>query len=104
MSKKDHRPICNCDSYPFPHKIGGKCTGRSYTQYYFNFDRNLCDTCNCCRRYECDISNGSESIEYAECYIDFCHYHPGEHLPLNFENGNEYDRTKDINTWPCNTW
>lgn len=86
--KPDDRPICDCSAYKFPHKIGGKCTGDAFLEFYFYNIRQCCEQCNCFRDDQtpatCDAMNGAESISEAECYIERVHYHPGEHLPINF--------------------
>lgn len=85
---KDQRPICNCNLYKFPHKIGGKCTGRAFTDFYFTNVKECCIMYNCRNDLYgcCDVSAGAESISNAECFIEQKHYHPGEHLPLTIED------------------
>jgi hypothetical protein len=79
---KDQRVICTCGAYKFPHKIGGKCDGSAFAEYCFVFERSNCSMCNCNRGDSYDVVQGSESIEHGECYIDFKHRYPGQHLPL----------------------
>ncbi len=89
MSKrKDDRPLCECNAYRFPHKIGGKCKGNDFLEYYLYNDQELCNQCNCFRDditpFQCDALNGAEDIKNAECYIERIHSYPGEYLPINF--------------------
>lgn len=85
MSKKDLRPICTCSAYKFPHRVGGKCDGSAFTEYYYTYVRSLCGSCNCNNSNSgCDVSNGAESIKLAECYVEACHIYPSERLPLEF--------------------
>lgn len=83
---KDPRPICTCSAYSFPHKIGGKCTGKAFFEFYFYCDRELCEQCNCFNDdrspMSCDVLDGTESIKEAECFIERLHQFPSEHLPL----------------------
>ena len=89
--RKDPRPICDCDAYPFPHKIGGKCQGTAFVGFYFfhNGDRSVCKQCNCYSDGNCDVFDGRESILEGECYRERQHYHPSEHLPIKFIEENE---------------
>ena len=97
--KKDNRPICNCSSYTFPHRIGGKCDGSEFTKFYLSSDGKLCSECNCYRYpAKCDVASGLESISYAECYLEFKHYNPSEHLPLNFIEPEYPEEYCDINS------
>lgn len=84
--RKDPRPICDCDAYNFPHKIGGKCKGRAFLEFYFYCDTSICNECNCYNEdvHCCDALYGKESIKEAECYREQLHYCPGGHLPLQF--------------------
>ena len=87
MRRKDLRPICKCTAYRFPHKIGGKCRGRTFTQFYYWNIKELCDGCNCDRDgVSCDVSEGLESVKYAGCYVEFCHTQPSETLPIKLED------------------
>ena len=88
--RKDPRPICDCSAYPFPHKIGGKCKGTAFAEFYFYFDREHCEQCNCMNGNECDVVTGRESINEAECYAERLHSFPAEHLPLEVDYGDEY--------------
>ena len=87
--KKDPRPICYCKSYSFPHKIGGKCKGQTFAQFYFYNVREACSECNCLNDdrtpISCDVVDGTESIKEAECYRERVHSYPSEKLPLQFE-------------------
>lgn len=86
--RKDPRPICTCSAYKFPHKIGGKCTGRDFAEFHFYNDKSSCEFCNCFNNdrtpFSCDVVDGTESIKEAECYRERCHYNPSERLPLTF--------------------
>lgn len=86
LKRNDNRPICWCNVYKFPHKIGGKCKGQEFTQFYFNYQRQLCHECNCLNENSCDVVDGRESIKHAECYIDRVHCNPSEKLPLTFHD------------------
>ena len=81
----DNRLICDCSSYTFPHRIGGKCDGSVFTEYYYLYEREYCDSCNCNVNGQCEITTGQESIKEAECYADAYHSYPGEHLTLKPE-------------------
>ena len=89
--KHDDRPICNCSAYPFPHRIGGRCTGSAFTEFYFYNVRSACQFCNCNAGDHCDVATGQESISEAECYIEAKHYNPGEHLQLELKEPSEDD-------------
>lgn len=82
---KDHRPICTCSAYRFPHKIGGRCTGAEFAEFQFYNVRSNCEFCNCNAETHCDVATGQESIKEAECYIDACHSAPGEYLIISME-------------------
>lgn len=85
LKRNDKRPVCYCDAYKFPHKIGGKCTGKSFASFYFYNDAELCEQCNC---YDdsfpmsCDVVSGTEDIKHGECYMERLHQFPKEKLPL----------------------
>jgi len=97
--RKDDRPICKCSAYKFPHRIGGKCDGSSFTEYYNTYNRILCSSCNCSNNGSgCDVVDGSESIKHAECYIEACHVSPAECLPLEFIPPEEDDYYCDLNS------
>lgn len=83
--RKDYRPICTCSVYGFPHRIGGKCRGSTFTNFYFLNIQTLCDECNCKEDNVCEVGVGKESIKEAECYIEAQHDNPGEYLPLEFK-------------------
>lgn len=79
----DQRPICDCNAYRFPHKVGGRCTGAAFAEWHFYNDRSCCEFCNCLRDDgRCDAVMGLESIKEAECYQERVHAHPGERLPI----------------------
>ena len=81
----DYRPICDCGSYNFPHKLGGgRCTGDTYAEYYFLHDRSECEYCQCNNDTYCDIVTGQESIRHAACYTDALHSNPGGHVTLEY--------------------
>lgn len=80
----DPRPICDCDAYPFPHKIGGKCKGTVFAEFQFYNVKEYCEFCNCNNDTSCDVATGRESINEAECYIAAKHYAPAEHLIISF--------------------
>ena len=84
MSKPDSRPICTCSVYKFPHRIGGKCSGSTFAEFYFYNNRSLCNECNCNNDNECDVVTGRESINEAECYEEAKHSYPGERLIMSF--------------------
>ena len=81
----DTRPICNCNAYKFPHKIGGKCKGITFATFYFYNVKQLCNECNCLNDENCDVVYGKESIKEGECYQYQEHYCESEHLPLTFK-------------------
>ena len=87
--RNDKRPICNCHTYKFPHKIGGKCKGEVFAEFYFYNDRDLCSQCNCfndgCEPVSCDVVTGAEDIKHGECYRERLHSFPAEKLPLQYE-------------------
>lgn len=87
MKRKDPRPICNCSAYPFPHKIGGKCKGIDFAEFFFyqGGEREVCNQCNCLNGDKCDVVEGLESINEAECYRERLKYNPSEHLPLELD-------------------
>ena len=87
--RKDDRPICNCGAYAFPHRVGGKCDGSSFAEFYYYNISSLCDTCNCKGTDGCDVESGREDIHRAECYIEAKHCAPGEHLQLKMEEPEE---------------
>ena len=87
--RKDDRPICTCSSYPFPHRVGGKCNGSAFTTFYFYNLHNLCNECNCNKGETCDVADGREHYHNAECLRDACHYAPGEYLQLEIEEPEE---------------
>ncbi len=89
MKRKDNRPICTCTAYSFPHRIGAKCKGYAFTEFYYHNIHTLCNECNCASSNQCEVANGQESIKEAECYIDRLHYYPGEQLPLKIEEPDE---------------
>lgn len=79
----DKRPICDCNAYDFPHRIGGKCKGQDFTLYHFFYDKAECKYCNCnCETY-CDVAEGIENIKQAECHRAATLHSPGGHLPLH---------------------
>ncbi len=84
--RNDQRPVCDCNAYSFPHKIGGKCKGQAFAEFYFYNQKDACSECNCLNDarepISCDVINGTESIKEAECYRDAVHYHPSEHLQI----------------------
>lgn len=86
IKRNDLRPVCNCKAYGFPHKIGGKCKGQVFAEFYFYNEKQVCNECNCFNddrtSITCDVVDGIESIKHAECYIDAVHHHPGEHLQI----------------------
>ena len=82
----DNRPICNCKAYPFPHKVGGKCTGSDFLQFYFTHIKELCSSCNCNASTECEAATGKESIKEAECFLEAHTEIPSYHLPLKIED------------------
>ncbi len=84
MRKPDPRPICNCHKYTFPHKIGGRCWGEAFVEYYHLNVREECRFCNCNNDEECDVYLGKGPITKGECYVAALHYAPGEHLVLEF--------------------
>jgi len=84
--RKDSRPVCLCSAYKFPHRIGGKCTGSAFVEFYHTYVRTSCNGCNCNSNNGCDVANGSESINNAECYQEAQHYNPGEVLPIKLED------------------
>lgn len=88
LKRDDKRPICDCDAYSFPHKIGGKCRGDVFVGFYFHNKKQSCNECNCLNDdrepISCDALSGSESIKEAECYRDAIHYSPGEHLQISW--------------------
>ena len=88
----DKRPICTCDKYPFPHRIGGKCKGQAFAEFHFYTVGTACEGCNCYNEsdnvHQCDVVTGQEGIKYAECYSEACHSAPSEHLQLSWK---EYD-------------
>lgn len=86
LKRDDPRPICWCKAYKFPHKIGGKCKGQAFTEFYFNNQRQVCNECNCLNDNRCDVADGRESITEAECYRDRVHCNPSERLPLTFHD------------------
>lgn len=69
MAKSDTRPICKCDAYSFPHRVGGKCTGAAFAEYNWYYLREYCDSCNCNADTHCDVVTGQESIKHGECYM-----------------------------------
>ena len=81
----DKRPICNCKAYKHPHKIGGKCKGQAFTEFYFYNVRVICNECNCMNDGRCDVVDGLEEIKEAECYREHILYNENEHLPLDFK-------------------
>lgn len=87
--RNDKRPICNCNAYGFPHKIGGKCKGRAFAEFNFYQIGAHCKYCNCFNDDRtpktCDVVDGTESISEAECYRDAVKYNPKEHLILSFD-------------------
>lgn len=83
--RKDNRPICTYSVYRFPHRVGGKCDGSKFTEYYKYNDGKLCHSCNCNNSGQCDVINGAESIQHVECYMEFKQYNSGEYLPLEFK-------------------
>jgi len=85
----DPRPICSCSAYSFPHRIGGRCRGSAFTEFYYYNIHILCDECNCQSNNQCEVAMGQESITEAECFIDAKHYRPGEFLPLEIEEPEE---------------
>lgn len=97
MNRNDLRPICTCSAYNFPHKIGGKCTGKTFAEFHFHNDKSMCEFCNCLNDdrapNSCDIVDGTEKISEGECFRDRCHHNPKEHLPLSFyfDFEEEYD-------------
>jgi len=78
----DHRPICTCRAYEFPHKIGGKCDGSAFAEHHWLMDKGCCDMCNCNTGNDCDVITGAESIQEAECYDEAKRLYPGEQLPM----------------------
>ena len=93
--RKDPRPICRCEAYSFPHKIGGKCTGKAFLEFYFYCgNRELCEECNCFNDdrspISCDVIDGVESIREAECYRERLHQFPSENLPIQYEEEEEF--------------
>lgn len=86
---KDKRPICYCPAYGFPHKIGGKCKGTDFADFHFSYIKSSCGGCNALNEIDsittCDVADGIENINEAECYQDRLSYHPGERLPLDFD-------------------
>ena len=81
-SKRDDRPICTCDAYGFPHRIGGKCDGSTFAEHYFNWITKECYQCNCNFNGQCEVVTGQESIIEGECYQEAWRSYPGEYLPL----------------------
>lgn len=82
----DGRPICTCTAYPFPHRVGGRCTGSAFAEFYFYHDHQLCSLCNCNGDNQCEVVTGQESIKEAECYDQALDIHNGGHLPLQMED------------------
>lgn len=86
--RNDQRPICDCNAYNFPHKIGGKCKGQAFTEFYLSNIKQSCNQCNCLNDdrtlITCDVVDGRESIKEVECYRDAVHYHPSEHLQIEW--------------------
>ena len=89
LKRNDPRPICCCNAYKFPHKIGGKCTGKAFFEFYFYCDRSMCDQCNLYNDDRspntCDALDGIESIKESECYRERLHQFPSGALPLTFD-------------------
>jgi len=63
----DNRPICNCNAYKFPHRVGGKCKAHDFVLFNFQ-NKTHCEFCNCLNDNSCDVLDGVESIKEAECY------------------------------------
>lgn len=82
----DSRPICTCDSYPFPHRVGGKCKGTAFIGAYKMWDGSLCKECNCHCRPQCDVLEGLEDKENGECWKEAVAVYEGGYLPLNPED------------------
>jgi len=86
MSKRqDPRPICTCSAYSFPHRVGGKCDGSTFTTFYFYNIRTECEECGCNNGETCDVADGREIFYNAICWRDAYHYAPGEYLPFKIE-------------------
>jgi hypothetical protein len=83
--KKDDRPICTCSAYKFPHRIGGRCTGSVFTEFYFYNVKSACEFCNCNSGTHCDVAQGQESINEAECYTEAKHNSADLYLPIKIE-------------------
>lgn len=93
--RKDPRPICDCNAYNFPHKVGGKCNGSEFANFHFYNVKSECEFCNCLNDDQtpisCDVVDGTESIYEGECYRDAAKYSSGEHLILSFELEEEHE-------------
>ncbi len=93
LARNDKRPICDCDAYSFPHKIGGKCRGKTFTEFYLHNNREACNECNCLNDdrtpISCDVVDGTESINESECYREALHHHPSEHLQIKWSEESE---------------
>lgn len=93
--RKDLRPICDCSSYKFPHKIGGKCKGKTFAEFHFYNIKSECKFCNCLNDdrtpISCDVIDGTESIFEGECYRDAAKHNPSEHLIMSFNFEDDHD-------------
>lgn len=89
MKTRDQRPHCYCTVYPFPHKaVSKKCGGRAFTGFYLYNIQQDCNQCNCYREesHSCDVMDGRESLQEAECYRERILHHPNEKLPIKMED------------------
>lgn len=67
--RKDPRPICDCSSYPFPHKLGeGKCDGSDFAEEQYYHNPVGCTYCNLNTKVGCEVIEGIEDIKHGECY------------------------------------
>ncbi len=84
--ENDPRPICRCPAYAFPHRVGGRCTGTTFAEFYFDNIQTWCKFCACNIAGECQVIEGNKSIKVGECYIHREQSYPGQNLPIKFED------------------
>ena len=73
MPKIRRQITCVCGAYDFPHRLGGgDCSGLSWVASYREIIHD-CDYCNCDNDGRCDVVDGSEGIDEAECVINELH-------------------------------
>ncbi len=83
----NNQVTCYCDSYPFPHRIGGgKCTGSYWAKSYKEIHGENCNNCNYNTGNNCDVINGSESIIECEAYQEYFRKGVKEKLPIKIED------------------